>query len=109
VIDSDTLGAVKEFAKNVAVDAIRTPFENPQISVDAFDRTLAGVQQAVVPGSSAMYHYAWAAGLGTVSVSNFAIAWHLPPEQKLLKGVAVVTGITTGLAAYLNVQKARSK
>lgn len=109
MIDEQTLGAVKEFAKNVAVDAIRAPLENPQISVAAFDRTLGGVQQAIAPGSSAMYHYAWAAGLGTLSVSNFFIAWHLPSERKLLKGVAVVTGITTGLAAYLNVQKARTK
>lgn len=109
MIDEQTLGAVKEFAKNVAVDAIRAPLENPQISVAAFDRTLGDVQQVISPGSSAMYHYAWAAGLGTVSVSNFFIAWHLPSERKLLKGVAVVTGITTGLAAYLNVQKARTK
>lgn len=108
MINEAALGMVKEFAKSVAVDAIKAPLENPQISVDAFDRTLAGVQQAVVPGSSAMYHYAWAAGLGTVSVSNFMIAWHLPSERKLLKGIAVVTGLTTGLAAYLNVQKARS-
>lgn len=109
MIDEQTLGAVKEFAKNVAVDALRTPLENPQVSVAAFDSTLGQVQQVIAPGSSAMYHYAWAAGLGTLSVSNFFIAWHLPAERKLLKGVAVVTGITTGLAAYLNVQKARTK
>jgi hypothetical protein len=37
------------------------------------------------------------------------IAWHLPPERKLLKAVAVLTGVTSGLGAYLNVQKARSR
>ncbi len=109
MIDEATLGVVKEFAKNVAVDAIKAPLTNPELSVSAFDTTLGDVQQAVVPGSSAMYHYAWAAGLGTVSVSNFMIAWHLPPDRKILKGVALATGITTGLAAFLNVQKARSK
>jgi hypothetical protein len=109
MLDEQTMGAVKEFAKNVAVDAIRAPLENPEVSVAAFDSTLGQVQQVIAPGSSAMYHYTWAAGLGTLSVSNFFMAWHLPPDRKILKGVAVVTGITTGLAAFLNVQKARSK
>ena len=109
MIDEATLGAVKEFAKNVAVDAIKAPLANPEFSVSAFDSTLGDVQQAIAPGSSAMYHYAWAAGLGTVSVSNFMIAWHLPSDRKILRGVAVATGITAGLAAFLNVQKARSK
>ena len=103
------LGQVKEFAKNVAVDALSRPLTNPEFSVRAFDSTLGDVQQAVVPGSSAMYHYAWAAGLGTVSVSNFMIAWHLPQDRKLLKAVAVLTGVTSGLGAFLNVQKARSR
>jgi len=103
------LGQVKEFAKNVAVDAISRPLSNPDLSARAFDSALSSAQGAVIPGSSAMYHYAWAAGLGTVSVSNFAIAWHLPSDQKILKAVAVATGLTSGLAAFLNVQKARTR
>jgi hypothetical protein len=56
-----------------------------------------------------MYHYAWATGLGTVSVSNFMIAWHLPSSRKILRGIAVATGVLSGAAAYLNVQKARTR
>jgi len=56
-----------------------------------------------------MYHYTWAAGLGTVSVSNFMIAWRLPSSNRFLKGIALTTGVLSGAAAYLNVQKARTR
>ena len=104
-MEAPTMESVKSFASGVVGEAL----SNPRFSAQAFDTTLYNVQQAAVPGSSAMYHYAWAAGLGTVSVSNFMIAWHLPPDRRFLKGLALTTGILSGAAAYLNVQKARTR
>lgn len=98
-----------ESVKTVAAGVVGEALSNPRFSAQAFDATIHNVQQAVVPGSSAMYHYAWAAGLGTVSVSNFMIAWHLPSHRRFLKGVALATGVLSGAAAYLNVQKARTR
>jgi hypothetical protein len=98
-----------ESVKTVAAGVVGEALSNPRFSAQAFDATLYNVQQAAVPGSSAMYHYAWAAGLGTVSVSNFMIAWHLPSSHRFLKGVALATGVLSGAAAYLNVQKARTR
>ena len=104
-MNPETMDSVKSFASGVVGEALA----NPRFSSQAFDATVYNAQQAVVPGSSAMYHYAWAAGLGTVSVSNFMIAWHLPSDRRLLKGVALATGVLSGAAAYLNVQKARTR
>ena len=101
--------ATTDMVKSAAVSVVGEALTNPRFSAQAFDATMHNVQQAVVPGSSAMYHYAWAAGLGTVSVSNFMIAWHLPTSQRFLKGIALTTGVLSGAAAYLNVQKARTR
>jgi len=105
MMNPETMDTVKSFATGVVGEAL----SNPRFSSQAFDATLYNVQQAVVPGSSAMYHYTWAAGLGTVSVSNFMIAWHLPSSHRFLKGIALTTGVLSGAAAYLNVQKARTR
>ena len=107
VMNMDTSTA--DMVRSAAVSVMGEALSNPRVSAQAFDTTLYDVQQAIVPGSSAMYHYAWAAGLGTMSVSNFMIAWHLPSSHRLLKGVALTTGVLSGAAAYLNVQKARTR
>lgn len=104
-MNPETIESVKSAAMGVMGEALT----NPRVSAQAFDATLYNMQQAAIPGSSAMYHYAWAAGLGTVSVSNFMIAWHLPSDRRFLKGVALVTGVLSGAASYLNVQKARTR
>ena len=107
VMNMDTSTA--DMVRSAAVSVMGEALSNPRVSAQAFDTTLYDVQQAIVPGSSAMYHYAWAAGLGTMSVSNFMIAWNLPSSHRLLKGVALTTGVLSGAAAYLNVQKARTR
>ena len=104
-----TLSAVTTMAQGALGEALSSGLANPAFSAAAFDTSLQGAQQAVFPGSSAMYHYAWAAGLGTVSVSNLMIAWHLPSERRFLKGIALTTGVLSAAATYLNVQKARSR
>jgi hypothetical protein len=104
-----TLSAVTSMAQGALGEALSSSLSNPSFNTEAFDASLQGAQQAVFPGSSAMYHYAWAAGLGTVSVSNFMIAWHLPSERRFLKGIALTTGVLSAAATYLNVQKARSR
>ena len=104
-----TLSAMTTMAQGALGEALSNSLSNPAFSADAFDTSLQGAQQAVFPGSSAMYHYAWAAGLGTVSVSNLMIAWHLPSERRFLKGIALTTGVLSAAATYLNVQKARSR
>ena len=104
-----TLSAMTTMAQGALGEALSSGLSNPSLSAAAFDTSLQGAQQAVFPGSSAMYHYAWAAGLGTVSVSNFMIVYHLPREQRFLRGMALMTGVLTATATYLNVQKARSR
>ena len=104
-----TLSAMTTMAQGALGEALSNSLSNPAFSADAFDTSLQGAQQAVFPGSSAMYHYAWAAGLGTVSVSNLMIAWHLPSERRFLKGIALTTGVLSAAATYLNVQKASSR
>ena len=108
-MDADTLNAVKNMAQNVLGQAVSSGVSNPHFGVAAFDPLLENAQQAVVPGSSAMYYYAWAGGLGTLSVSNFMVAWQLPTEHRVLKGLALTSGALAAAAAYLNFQKARSR
>lgn len=108
-MDADTLNAVKSMAKNVLGQAVTSGVSNPHFGVAAFNPMLENAQQAIVPGSSAMYYYAWAGGLGTLSVSNFMVAWNLPTEHRVLKGVALTSGVLAAAAAYLNFQKARSR
>jgi hypothetical protein len=54
-----------------------------------------------------MSHYAWGAGLGTVSVLNFYAAYRLPSEDKWLKGYMILTGVAAGAGAYVNFTRAR--
>jgi hypothetical protein len=108
-MNENTMNTMKTMATGAITEALGSAMSNPNINLRAFDSTVHNMQKAVVPGSSAMYHYAWATGLGTVSVSNFMIAWHLPSSRKILRGIAVATGVLSGAAAYLNVQKARTR
>jgi hypothetical protein len=54
-----------------------------------------------------MSHYAWGAGLGTVSVLNFYAAYRLPPEDKWLKGYMILTAVVAGAGAYVNFTRTR--
>ncbi len=102
---------VKEMVTNVAKSALADALSNPSTRefVDqASDRVIA-VQSAAAGGRqpSAMSHYAWGAGLGTVSVLNFYAAYRLPSEDKWLKGYMILTGVAAGAGAYVNFTRAR--
>jgi hypothetical protein len=102
---------VKEMVTNVAKNALADALSNPSTRefVDqASDRVIAA-QSAATGGRqpSAMSHYAWGAGLGTVSVLNFYAAYRLPSEDKWLKGYMILTGVAAGAGAYVNFTRAR--
>lgn len=97
-----------DFAKNALADALSNP-STSEIAQQASERLVA-VQTAATGGQppSAMAHYAWSAGLGTVSVLNFYTAYRLPSEDKWLKGYMLLTGIAAGAGAYANFTRARA-
>jgi len=102
---------VKEMVTNVAKSALADALSNPsaiEFVDQAGDRVIA-VQSAAVGGHppSAMSHYAWGAGLGTVSVLNFYAAYRLPPEDKWLKGYMILTAVVAGAGAYVNFTRTR--
>lgn len=102
---------VREMVTNVAKSALADALSNPsalEFVDQAGDRVIA-VQSAAVGGHppSAMSHYAWGAGLGTVSVLNFYAAYRLPPEDKWLKGYMILTAVVAGAGAYVNFTRTR--
>ena len=98
---------VTDAAKNALADALSNP-STREFAAKAGDRVLA-VQSAATGGAqpSAISHYAWGAGLGTVSLLNFYTAYRLPSEDKWLKGYMILTGVAAGAGAYVNFTRAR--
>lgn len=95
-----------DIAKGALADALSNP-STAEIAQRASDRLVAVQSAAVGKPPSAMTHYAWAAGLGTVSVLNFFTAYRLPSEDKWLKGYMILTGLAAGAGSYVNFTRAR--
>jgi hypothetical protein len=101
---------MKVMMANAARGALADALSNPttaEIAERAGDRLIAVQSAAAGRPPSAMTHYAWAAGLGTVSVLNFFTAYRLPSEDKWLKGYMLLTGVASGAGAYVNFNRAR--
>lgn len=103
---------VASMAADLARSALADALSNPAASelVQAAGDRLVQVQATASGGKppSALSHYAWGAGLGTVSVLNFYTAYRLPSEDKWLKGYMVLTGLAAGAGAYVNFTRARA-
>jgi predicted NodU family carbamoyl transferase len=101
---------MKELVSNAARGALADALTNPaaaEIAQRAGDRLVEVQAAAAGKAPSALAHYAWAGGLGTVSVLNFYTAYRLPSEDKWLKGYMVLTGLAAGAGAYVNFTRAR--
>lgn len=102
---------LKSMATSAAKTALAGALMNPtagQIAQQAGERLLQVQQAASGRQPSAMHHYAWGAGLGTVSVLNFYAAYRLPSGDKWLKAYLVLTGAAAGAGAYVNINRART-
>jgi len=102
---------MKEMAANFAKEALADALNNPataEMAQKASDRLVKVQESATGGGSSAMAHYAWGFGLGTVSVLNFYSAYRLPPEDRWLKAYLMLTGVAAGAGSYVNFTRART-
>ena len=108
MIPSDKKAMAANLARTALADALTNP-ATAEMAQKAGDRLMKVQETAVGQSSSAMTHYAWGAGLGTVSVLNFYCAYRLPPEDKWLRAYLMLTGVAAGAGAYVNVTRARAQ
>lgn len=105
MLGSPMMSVAANLAKSALADALSNPAAS-ELATRAGDRLLQIQSAASGQTSSAMSHYAWGFGLGTVSVLNFYTAFRLPEEDKWLKGYMLLTGVAAGAGAYVNFTRA---